>query len=46
MKLAMYSSRTSTRTIFSTDAGHEATDVELDADGTTLRGWLYHNSIF
>jgi dienelactone hydrolase len=35
MKLAMYSRRTST------DAAHEVTDIEFDADGTTLRGWLY-----
>ncbi len=27
--------------MLSTDAAHEATDVEFDADGTTLRGWLY-----
>ena len=41
MKLAMYSRRTSTRKIFSTDAAHEVTDIEFDADGMTLRGWLY-----
>src|SRR5215472_1879441 len=41
MKSAMYSSRTSTREIFSTDAAHEVTDIEFDADGTALRGWLY-----
>ena len=28
--------------MLSTDAAHEATHVEFDADGTTLRGWLYH----
>jgi len=29
------------RKISSTDAAHEVTDAEFDADGTTLRGWLY-----
>jgi len=28
-------------TVLKTDAAHEATHVEFDADGTTLRGWLY-----
>src|SRR5207237_3267179 len=28
-------------TVLSTDAAHEATDVEFAADRTTLRGWLY-----
>ena len=27
--------------ISNTDAGHQVTDIEFDADGTTLRGWLY-----
>jgi poly(3-hydroxybutyrate) depolymerase len=27
--------------VLSTNAAHEATPVEFDADGTTLRGWLY-----
>jgi uncharacterized protein len=27
--------------VLRTDAAHEATHVEFDADGTTLRGWLY-----
>jgi hypothetical protein len=29
------------RLVLSTDAAYQATDVEFDADGTTLRGWLY-----
>ena len=28
-------------TVLGTDAAHEATHVELEADGTTLRSWLY-----
>jgi dipeptidyl aminopeptidase/acylaminoacyl peptidase len=28
-------------TVLSTEPAHEATKVEFDADGTTLRGWLY-----
>jgi uncharacterized protein len=27
--------------VLSIDAAHEATDVEFDAEGATLRGWLY-----
>jgi len=27
--------------VLRTDAAHEATHVEFDADGTALRGWLY-----
>lgn len=30
------------RRVPSADAAHQVTDVEFDADGTTLRGWLYH----
>jgi len=37
----MNSGRTNTRKISSTDAAHEVTDTEFDADGTTLRGWVY-----
>src|SRR5215467_9276504 len=33
--------RTNTRKISSTDAAYEVTDTEFDADGTTLRGWVY-----
>lgn len=33
--------RGDTAIVLSTDAAHEVTDVEFDADGTTLRGWLY-----
>jgi dienelactone hydrolase len=28
-------------TVLSTEPAHEASKVEFDADGTTLRGWLY-----
>ena len=41
MKSAMNSGPTNTRKISSTDAAHEVTDTEFDADGTTLRGWVY-----
>jgi uncharacterized protein len=37
----MKSGRTNMRKISSTDAAHEVTDAEFDADRTTLRGWLY-----
>ena len=37
----MHSGRTNAREALSPDARHEVTDIEFDADGTTLRGWLY-----